>query len=182
LTNPDSRLLERAREYDPQALAAIYDAYAEPIYRYLYRFVGDAAQAEDLTSEVFTKLLQVLNTRRAPCEKLQGWLYRVAHNLAVDWWRKQARQVHTSLQEELISDGASPAAVVETRLVLQQLRAAIAQLTPDQQRVILLRFGEGYKIAEVAHLMGKSVGAVKVLQHRAVKRLRKLLDREEVIL
>jgi RNA polymerase sigma-70 factor (ECF subfamily) len=179
LENRDSQLLERAREHDPQALAEIYDAYAESIYRYLYRFLGDPAQAEDLTSEVFIKLLQVLDTRRAPRERLQGWLYRVAHNLAVDWYRKQAREAHTPLREELVSDGSSPAALVEARLNQQQLRTAIAQLTPDQQQVIVLRFGEGYKIAEVAHLVGKSEGAVKVLQHRAVKRLRKVLDQEE---
>lgn len=175
MTDTDRQLLERAREDDAQALANIYDAYAESIYRYLYRFLGDAAQAEDLTSEVFIKLLQVINTRRAPRDRLQGWLYRVAHNMAVDWYRKQARLVHTPLREDLISSGPSPAALVEANLNLQELRSAIGQLTPDQQQVILLRFGEGYKIAKVANLMDKSEGAVKVLQHRAVKRLRKVM-------
>ena len=85
MTTNDSVLLERAREYDAQALAEIWDRYAEPIYRYAYRFVGDAHLAEDLTSDVFLKLLQVLGTSRAPREQLQGWLYRVARNLAVDW-------------------------------------------------------------------------------------------------
>jgi RNA polymerase sigma-70 factor (ECF subfamily) len=179
LTDSDRQLLERAREYEPRALADIYDAYAEGIYRYLYRFLGNAAQAEDLTSEVFVKLLQVLNTRRGPRNQLQGWLYRVAHNLAVDWYRRQARQAQMPLREDLVSSGPSPATQVETIQVRQELRTAISQLTPDQQRVVLLRFGEGYKIAKVAHLMDKSEGAVKVLQHRAIKRLRKLLDRAD---
>lgn len=178
MTTLDSQLLERAREYDAQALAEIYDRYAEPIYRYLYRYVGDAAQAEDLASEVFLRLLQVLGTYRAPRDRLQGWLYRVAHNLAMDSFRQASKGATLSLDEGLVAAGDSPPSIVEKRQDQQQLRMAISQLTPDQQQVILLRFGEGFKIAEVSRLMGKSEGAVKVLQHRAVKRLRKLLDRQ----
>jgi RNA polymerase sigma-70 factor (ECF subfamily) len=171
-------LLERAREYDDQALAEIYDRYAESIYRYLYRYLGDAAQAEDLTSEVFLKLLEVTGTRRAPREQLQGWLYRVAHNLAMDRFRRQARRPNLALNEELVADSDLPSITVEKRMDRQRLRVAIGQLTSAQQQVILLRFAEGFKVAEVAELMGKSQGAVKILQHRAVKRLRKLLERE----
>jgi RNA polymerase sigma-70 factor (ECF subfamily) len=186
LTIPDSQLLELAREYNSQALAEIYDRYAESIYRYLYRYLGDAEQAEDLTSEVFVKLLQVLNTRRAPNKHLQGWLYRVARNLAMDWFRNQAKGTplpldeHAHLMEhsDLAVDGDAPSFVVERRQTRQRLRAAICQLTADQRQVILLRFGEGLKIAEVSQVTGKSEGAVKVLQHRAVKRLAKLLERE----
>jgi RNA polymerase sigma-70 factor (ECF subfamily) len=178
LTTHDSQLLELAREYDAQALAEIYDRYAEPIYRYLYRTVGDAAQAEDLTGEVFVKLLQVLNTPRAPRDKLKGWLYRVAHNLAMDWFRQQGRSATLALDEELAAGDDLPSRAVEKRELQQKLRLAIGQLTPDQQQVILLRFGEGFKVAEVSRLMDKSEGAVKIMQHRAVKRLRKLLSRE----
>jgi RNA polymerase sigma-70 factor (ECF subfamily) len=186
LTIPDSQLLELAREYNSQALAEIYDRYAEAIYRYLYRYLGDAEQAEDLTSEVFVKLLQVLNTRRAPNEHLQGWLYSVARNLAMDWFRKLAKGAplpldeHTHLIEhsDLVMDGDAPSSVFERRQTRQRLRAAICQLTADQRQVIWLRFGEGLKIAEVSEVTGKSEGAVKVLQHRAVKRLAKLLERE----
>ena len=177
----DSVLLERAREYDAQALAEIYDRYAESIYRYAYRYVGDANLAEDLTSEVFLKLLEVLGTRRAPRKQLQGWLYRVARNLAVDWFRKQAKGVPLSLNEELTPDGDSPVTRLEQLQLHQDLREAISELTPDQQQVIVLRFGEGRKLREIGRLMGKSEGAIKVLQYRAMKRLRKLLEdqREE---
>jgi RNA polymerase sigma-70 factor (ECF subfamily) len=171
-------LLERAREYDAQALAEIYDRYAESIYRYLYRYLGDAAQAEDLASEVFLKLLEVLGTRRAPREHLQGWLYRVAHNLAMDRFRQRSSRPTVALNEALVAGGDLPDIAVAKRLDQQQLRLAISQLTSAQQQVILLRFGEGLKVAEVSELMGKSQGAVKILQHRAVRRLRKLLERE----
>jgi RNA polymerase sigma-70 factor (ECF subfamily) len=176
LTTPDRELVERARQYDTRALAEIYDRYAEPIYRYLYRFVGDAVQAEDLTSEVFLKLLQVLDTPRAPGERLLGWLYGVAHNLATDWFRSNSRHPAVSLAEDLVADGELPSTILEKRQANKQLRAALRRLTADQQRVILLRFGEGFKLGEVARLLGKSEGAVKILQHRAVKHLRKLLE------
>jgi RNA polymerase sigma-70 factor (ECF subfamily) len=179
LTTPDRELLQQAREYDGQALAKIYDRYAEPIYRYLYRYLGNAAQAEDLTSEVFLKLLNVLNTPRAPRDHLQGWLYRVAHNLAMDWFRQRAKDENLVSNEVLLEEDNSPLAELEERQTRGRLRAAIRELTVDQQRVLLLRFGQGYKIAETSQLMGKSEGAVKILQHRAIRRLRKLLAPQE---
>ena len=172
----DRVLLERAHEYDAQALAGIYDRYAESIYRYAYHFVGDANLAEDLTSEVFLKLLQVLGTSRAPRERLQGWLYRVARNLAVDRFRKQATGVALLLNEELTPGGDSPVTRLEEQQLNQDLREAISKLTPSQQQVIVLRFGEGRKISEVGRLMGKSEGSIKLMQYRALRRLRKLLE------
>jgi RNA polymerase sigma-70 factor (ECF subfamily) len=183
LSTPHGQLLERARGYDAQALAEIYDSYAESIYRYLFRYVGDAGHAEDLTSEVFLKLLQVLNTPRAPRDNLPGWLYRVAHNQAMDWFRQQGKQATTPLGSDVDlypdpeAGGDTPLAAVEMRQSQEQLREAIRQLTTDQQRVILLRFGEGLKCAQVAELMGRSQGAIKTLQYRAVKHLRKLMSR-----
>jgi RNA polymerase sigma-70 factor, ECF subfamily len=175
LTASDEQVLERARSYDAQALAEIYDRHAGPIYGYLYRLLGDAAQAEDLTGEVFLKLLQSLGTNRGPRDRIDGWLYRVAHNLAMDQFRRQKKAPAVPLDEELVAEGHQPSEVVEQRLARQQLRAGIRRLTSDQQRVILLRFAEDRPLAEVARLMGKSEGAVKTLQHRAISRLRKLL-------
>jgi RNA polymerase sigma-70 factor (ECF subfamily) len=179
LTQAETLLLERARQYDAQALAEIYDQYAGPIYGYLYRYLGDAPQAEDLTSEVFLRLLQALNTKRAPRDHLLGWLYRVAHNLAMDWFRQQAKRTSAPLEEDLVAAGEPLPAEVEARIDRERLRRAMRELAPDQQQVIQLRFGEGHKLAEVAGMLGKSEGAVKSLQHRAVKRLKQLLDQEK---
>lgn len=183
------QLLERARQLDSQALAEVYDRYAHPIYRYLYRYLGDAAQAEDLTGEVFLRLVQAVGTRRAPRERIDAWLYRVAHNLAMDWFRQRRKHGNLSLDErpdELEGEGSGRASgeelpwqVVVKNQEEEQLRAALQRLTPEQQQVLLLRFGEGLKPAEVGALMGKSEGAIKVLQYRAVQRLKKLLAEEE---
>jgi len=179
LTRQHDVLLEKARQYDGQALAEIYDRYAESIYRYLWRFLGDAVLAEDLTSEVFVKLLAVLDTKRAPRHHLQGWLYRVARNLAMDWFREQAKGRTLALDEELVDGGESPSSALEKEENHQQLRWAISKLTASQQQVVLLRFGEGLKLEEVAQIMDKSEGAIKLLQYRATRRLKKLLVREE---
>ena len=175
----ESALLKRAREYDTKALAEIYDRYAEPIYRYLYRYLGNAELAEDLTSEVFVRLLQVLGTPRAPRDQIRGWLYRVAHNLAMDWFRQQAKESSLSLDEELVAGGDSPSTRLEEDQHQQRLREAIRQLTPGQQQVIVLRFAEGLKLGEIGQLLSKSEGSVKLIQYRAIRRLRKLLEREE---
>jgi len=176
LTTPDQQVLERARTYDAQALGEIYDRYAGPIYGYLYRVIGDATHAEDLAGEVFLRLLQALRTSRAPRDNLEGWLYRVAHNLAMDLFRRQKKGPVVPLVEELVAQDGQPSDLVEDRQVKQQLRARIRRLSSDQQRVILFRFAEELPLAEVARLMGKSEGAVKILQHRALSRLRKLLQ------
>ena len=175
----DSDLLQRAREFDTGALAEIYDCYAESIYGYLYRYLGNAHLAEDLTSDVFLKLLQALGTPRAPRDQLKGWLYRVAHNLAMDWFRQQAKGEPLPLNEELVSDSAAPGVMFEEYQDQHRLRQAIRQLTPSQQQVILLRFGEGMKIRQVGQLLGKSEGSIKLIQHRALRRLRKILEQEK---
>lgn len=179
MTTLDSQLLEEARQYDAQALTEVYDRYSKAIYRYLYRYLGNAEQAEDLTSEVFLRLLQSLNTARAPHDQLQGWLYRVAHNLAMDWFRHQGKMKETPLDTELVADADSPSRALEQHQAQEQVRAAVRKLTVEQQRVIILRFGEGFKIAEVARLMEKSEGAIKTLQYRAIRHLGKLLEQQE---
>jgi RNA polymerase sigma-70 factor, ECF subfamily len=178
LAKSDDLLLEQARRCDPQALVDAYDRYAEGVYRYLYRLVGDSWTAEDLTSEVFVRLLRSLHKGRGPRTNLPGWLYRVAHNLAMDWFRAQSHGTMLELDEELVSDGESPMGRLEVGEQRGRLLQALHRLTPGQQEVILLRFGEGLQIKKVGQIMGKTEGAVKILQYRAVKRLRQLLQQE----
>jgi RNA polymerase sigma-70 factor (ECF subfamily) len=93
----------------------------------------------------------------------------------MDWFRKSSRTIWEPLEENLVASGDLPHVTVEKREAAMQLRASIRRLTADQQQVLILRFGEELKLAQVARLMGKSVGAVKILQHRAVRRLQKLM-------
>ena len=111
---------------------------------------------------------------------MAGWLYRVAHNQAMDCFRRQGKGEPLPLSEDLVAGSELPSEIVERREAQQRLRKVLSRLTTDQQQVILLRFVEGLKVSEVSDLMGKSQGAVKILQHRAIKRLRKLLDQEDM--
>lgn len=175
----DRLLLERAQAFDLEALATIYDKYAAPIYRYSFRYLGDAALAEDVTGEVFTRLLDAIERGRGPRDNLSAWLYRVAHNLVVDHFRQRSRAEGLPLEEGLMAAPDDPTAVVEKRLAQQRLRAAISHLTPLQQQVIVLKFLEGFSNREVGEILGKREGAVKSLQHRALASLRRILQKQD---
>jgi RNA polymerase sigma-70 factor (ECF subfamily) len=171
-------LLKRAQAYDEDALGALYDQYAPLIYTYLYRRVHDAQQAEDLTGEVFVRVLQAIQAQRFWHTSFRGWLYRIAHNLVVDHYRQQPPAPVLALDEQLVADQDDPESVVTERLSHRRLRSAISRLTPDQQQVLALRFGQQLATREVGEVMGKSVSAVEALQHRALASLRRILDKD----
>jgi RNA polymerase sigma-70 factor (ECF subfamily) len=171
-------LLERARKYDLEALGEIHDGYSEKIYYYIYRYLGEARLAEDLTAEVFLKLLEAIKASKGPRTHLSAWLYRVAHNLVVDHFRRPQGE-SLPLEEELVAAPENVTVAVEKKLAQQQLRAAISHLTSDQQQVIVLKFVEGLSNAEVGQVLGKTEGAVKSLQHRALAALQRIMEREE---
>jgi len=180
--NQDEILLNRARAFDEQALGQIYDAYFERLYRYAYRFVGDMASAQDIASETLQRLLEALRDGRAP-NHLGAWLYRVAYNLAMDQYRRRPAQGIVSLEPDLDqADEADTEGDSERRLAQEKVRAALAQLTPEQQNVVVLKFVEGYSNAEVGALMNKPEGAVKSLQHRALAALKRALTNLMVLL
>ena len=167
--------LQRARSFDRKELAAIYDEYQQPIYRYIYRQVGDVELALDLTADVFQRFLQALQKGQGPNEKLSAWLYRVAHNKVVDYYRRSKHRNHLQLDERIVAGGESPAALAEQNISAKQVRAALVHLTPDQRQVITLKFLEGFSNVEVAEILNKPIGAVKSLQHRALAALQRQL-------
>ena len=173
----EQALLERARAYDEDALGELYDEYAPLIYAYLYRRVQDTQLAEDLTGEVFVRMLQAIQARQSWHTSFRGWLYRVAHNLVVDHYRRQPPAPMLPLDERLVADQDDPESAVAERLSHRRLRSAISRLTPDQQQVLALRFGEQLTAREVGEVMGKSVSAVEALQHRGLAALRRSLQK-----
>jgi RNA polymerase sigma-70 factor (ECF subfamily) len=180
--NQEEILLNRAQTLDELALGQIYDAYFERLYRYAYRFVGDVESAQDIASETLRRLLEALRDRRAP-NHLGAWLYRVAHNLAMDQHRRRPPEGIVALEPDLDqADEANTEVDSERRFAQEQVRAALAQLTPEQQNVVMLKFLEGYSNAEVGTLMNKPESAVKSLQHRALAALKRALTNVLVLL
>ncbi len=169
-------LLARAHALDPDALAAIHDTYYAPIFRYIAFRVGDRDVAEDLSSEVFTRLLTALRNQSTPRNTLRGWLYGVAARVVSDHYRKHYRASQVKLEDSIVSREAGPAETLEAVLTRADLRRAMAELTEEQQDVLALRFGYDMPIQEVAHTMGKSEGAVKQLQARAIAALARKLS------
>lgn len=172
-------LLKRARQSDNAALGKLYDRYAPRIYAYVYRRTGDVHLAEDLTGDVFVRVVQAIHAKQFWHTSFQAWLYRVAHNLVVDHYRRQ-RAVELELNEQLTTDADDddPATRSAEALEYGQVRAALVQLTLEQQQVLSLRFGEELTARETAEVMGKNVGAIESLQHRALAALRRILGRE----
>jgi RNA polymerase sigma-70 factor, ECF subfamily len=172
----ESELLEKAREYDVGALGVIYDRYAGRIYSYILHQVGDEALAEDLTANVFTRVLGAIRTSRAWQQSFTSWLYRIAHNLVVDHYRRKRPIQDVPLDERLVAARENPVATVEQMLSQEEVKLAMASLTLEQRTVLALKFFEGLSNLEVARVMGKTEGAIKSLQYRALGALRRQLE------
>ncbi len=164
-------LLSRARALEQEALAEIHERFYAKIYRYISFRVDEHHAVEDLTSEVFLRLLLALRDKSAPQKTLRGWLYGVASNIVKEFYRQKKRANLAALDESVPSRGQSPDEWLETRLLNENLQAVMRELTDDQQNVLALRFGFEMPIREVARTMGKSEGSVKMLQARAVASL-----------
>jgi RNA polymerase sigma-70 factor (ECF subfamily) len=171
-------LLRRARALEAAALASIYDEHSPRLYRYAWRLLGNDNLAEDCVAETFTSFLHVLAGGGGPRDHLQAYLYRTAHNWITDHYRRQPASTE-ELAESLADDTPGPA--VQADLVERQhrVRQALYKLTPEQRQVIALKYMEGCCNEEIARSLGKPVGAIKALQHRALAALRRLLPEEE---
>lgn len=174
MSDVEHDLIARTQQGDAAALSVIYDQYAEKIYVYFYHRLGDRQLAEDLTGDVFVRMVEAADTPRFADTSLSGWLYRIAHNRLVDHFRQQREEVE--LFEGIPMQGEGPAVTAERKLAQDRLRQAMDGLTEDQRQVIVLRFGEGLTAREVAEIMGKKENAIWQLQHRALNGLRRTLE------
>jgi len=171
----DGRLVRRAQAGDETALTEIYQSNVQAIYRYVYNRTQDAAVAEDLTSEVFVRAVESLPRYRHRGAPLAAWLYRIARDRVVDYHRANGRHPTTELDEGLRDAAPGPEAAVFQQAEAARVQRALRQLTADQQDVIYFRITEGLSIEHTASLMGKTPGAVKALQFRALQSLGRLL-------
>jgi RNA polymerase sigma-70 factor (ECF subfamily) len=172
----ERELIKRAKECDSSAFARLYEHYYQDIYDYIYFRVPDASLAEDLTSEVFIKVLESIDSFTFRGFPFSSWLFRIARNLMVDYFRSQPRPVDLPLKEELLPVEVSPSDIFERKLTQQQLAQALSNLTEDQQEVIILRFVDGLSNTDVAQVLGKSERAIRSLQYRALSSLNRFLE------
>jgi RNA polymerase sigma-70 factor (ECF subfamily) len=175
----ESALVKRAQGGDVDAIGVLYDAHHQAIFRYVWSRVSDQQLAEDLTGEIFTRMVISLPGYRPTAVPFRAWLYRIARNLVVDHHRSQNGRVPTSLDvvENLSGESGQPGPIVEQQLTQERIRAALANIDPAQKEVVILRFLAGLSLAEVAQTLDKTVPAVKSLQHRGLTSLRAFLEK-----
>jgi RNA polymerase sigma-70 factor, ECF subfamily len=175
----DAILTTEEQQLDRQALIQIYRDHSPGMYRFAYRMLGDQGLAEDCVSDTFTRYLQLLRNGRKLEGNLQAYLYRMAHNWVVDYYRKH-KPTHDLENDTHPDPDGNPEADVYERQENQALRNALARLPHDQRMVIELRFIEEWSHDKVAEILGKTVDATRALQYRALTSLRQLLkEREE---
>jgi RNA polymerase sigma-70 factor (ECF subfamily) len=168
--------LDRARRQDRHAFAQLYEGTYRRVFGYLLGRVGDQAAAEDLLQEAYLAALQAIGRFRGRTEgEFIGWLLKIAHAKVMDRFRSQYRhpEVQTSdLQPTALTD---PLDTIDQRLRIGEISDALSQLTEDQRNVVLNRLVLGLDLEETSKLMGKNVGSIKALQHRALAHLAKIL-------
>ena len=171
-------LVLRAIARDQAAFGALYDRHVVRVYRHIYYMVGNPAEAEDLTAQAFLQAWQAIPRYQPRAAPFVSWLLRIAHNLGVSYLR--SRKQNAELPETLIDHGRlqNPEAALDQRLASEHVREAILKLRDEHRKVIILRFVEELEYREVAEILGKSVAAVRVIQHRALNALRKQLKAE----
>lgn len=165
--------LQNLRQFDSQAIGAVYDQYFSEVYRYALYRIGNQTLAEDIASDVFIRLLEAAQAGRSPQSNLKGWLIGTASHIVADHLRKKYRRPEEGISESLPDLTPGPASEVDQREQNRAVQNAYAQLTPEQQDVLALRFGQGYSLEETAAFMSKNVNAVKALQFRALAALQR---------
>ena len=170
-------LVDRAAGGDTEAFGHLYDIYADRIYRHIYYRTSNAEDARDLTQEVFIKAWQGLPKYKRTKTPFLGWLFTISHNRVIDYYR--TRKDYAYLNSEIIVEGRekSPEELAEAQFTQQEIRRAILQLPEDQQQVILMSFIEGFEYREIAAALNKSEGNIRVIVHRALKRMREILGK-----
>jgi RNA polymerase sigma factor (sigma-70 family) len=178
-TSDEAMLVQRAIRHDPEAFGRLYDIHIDRVYRHIHYRVGNQQDAEDLTQQVFLKAWQSIPRYKETASPFIAWLMTISHNLVVDFYRTRKDKAY--VEAEILADGpaSSPEQAAETSLEQQRLRRAILRLGSDEQQVVILRFMEGFQFAEIASVLKKKEGNVRVILHRALVKLRTILEKDK---
>lgn len=171
--------IEQAQSGDAASFGRLYDHYMPPIYRFIALKVGTRQEAEDLAHEVFMSAWQKLGAYQAQGFPFSSWLYKIARNRVIDYYR--TKKVHMSIDDEVLLDddifGVKPGfdEALDLGLDIAAIKTAMQQLTSEQREVIQLRFLDELSPAEIAKAMDKREGTIRIIQHRAIAKLKKIL-------
>jgi RNA polymerase sigma-70 factor, ECF subfamily len=172
----DKQELDGLQQFDPQVISEIYDRYFPYVFGYVRYRLSDIVQAEDITSDVFMRLLEAVRKGNGPDSNIKSWLISTASHAVNDHHRKTYRRPTEAINEFTPDLQATPSESTEQRERQRRIREAMTNLTPEQQHVIALRFGQGLSLDETAIIMKKKVNAVKQLQLRALAALNRQIE------
>jgi RNA polymerase sigma-70 factor (ECF subfamily) len=171
------RLVDLAQQGDRAALEELYLIHFDRIYSYLHVTVGNRHDAEDLTTQTFLKMLESIGRFRWQSAPFSAWLFRIAHNLAMDHFRAHRRwQPEADVPEPIGSEEPSAELEAMQSIGRQSMLELIEKLSPEQQQVLTLKFVFNFANADVGKILDKTEGAIKSLQHRALASLQKQIS------
>lgn len=177
----DAAVIKRAQAGDEGALTTLYEHYKPEVYRFLYYRTGNRHTAEDLTTEVFIRVLNNLSQYRQRKVPFRAWLFQITRNLMIDHSRKMKVRNHVELNEKIFANNNHPEERIERVLTEEFLLQALNRLTDDQCDVIVLRFVSEMPIREVANSLNKSESSVKMLQARGLESLRRIIAQRKIL-
>jgi RNA polymerase sigma-70 factor (ECF subfamily) len=173
-------LVTRAQHGDGEAFGQLFLRYKETVYRYIYYRVGDQATAEDFTSETFLRALRRIGAITYQGRDIGAWFVTIARNIVLDHAKSARHRLEVTIPEtiEHTDTGPGPEDSVLSLLTTERLMRAVNRLGADQRECVMLRFIQGMSVSETAEIMGRNSGAVKALQHRAIRKLADLVRDE----
>jgi len=178
----DQRLLEAAKKMDHEALIQIFDLYASPLYKYALRLCGDPIVADHIVGDVFAKLLEQFAAGKGQTSHLRPYLYETAYHLLIDEARSSQHYAPLDVLTGFRPEAYSGSLGMEDQVMFELIVHAIQhELTDDQRHVIILRILEEFSLRETAAILGKDIGLVKVIQSRAIAKLRNILAKDEIL-
>jgi RNA polymerase sigma-70 factor (ECF subfamily) len=176
MKEPEQELVKKAQNGEAQAFGLLYDTHIEPIYRFVYLKVSHKADAEDITQQIFLNAWQNIRRYRHKGFPFSSWLYKIAHNAVIDFYR--SRNVRADVDLESVEETAQENRIdqeTDYNFALEAIEKVIRQLPPNQQSIIIMRFVDDLPTKEIARILEKNEGAIRVIQHRALKRLKQIL-------
>jgi RNA polymerase sigma-70 factor (ECF subfamily) len=174
-------LVEGAVNGNADDFGRLYDLHVERVYRHIYYRVGNTADAEDLTQQVFLKAWQAVGRYKKTASPFLAWLLKIGHNLVIDFYRSKKDTAFLDDNKPLLDEKApDPERLAEEKYDQERLRKVILKLPAEQQQVVMMSFIEDFSHSEIAAAMGKKEGNIRVILHRALKKMRQIMETESL--
>jgi RNA polymerase sigma-70 factor (ECF subfamily) len=175
----EARIVSQAKRGDRDAFISLHEKHWHAIYNYFLYRLDDQQVVDDLTSEVFVRMIEKIDLYRDTGRPFISWLYTISRNILTDYYRETSKlKMQEPLNDEIMSNQKDPRVTTEHNLMIDCLKLALMYLNEEQKQMIIGKFIEGRTNLEMAQILGKTHGAIKSLQHRALASLRRAIEKE----